>query len=266
MIIHGTAVQTNHLLYFLLLTIGTMQSDEHLTTSNASRILGVHPNTLRKWESQGVIDCIRVRGGHRLFNISKFKRDQKEEDQGKSKSSREKTNYIYARVSSPKQSEDLKRQARDLEASYPGFQVLSDTGSGINFKRKGFKRLLQEIMRGNVGKIVVSYRDRLCRIAFDLLEFICDQHQTELLVHNQDKEGSDDKELLEDLMAITHVFSSRLYGKRSHKSGKRNPKKRKEHDSNEAVDNTTEDPDDKRVRSEPDESCAGTAVPSNEQD
>ena len=81
-------------------------------------------------------------------------------------------------------------------------------------------------MRGNVGKVVVSYRDRLCRIAFDLLEFICDQHQTELLVHNQDKEGSDEKELLEDLMAITHVFSSRLYGKRSNKSGKRNPKKR----------------------------------------
>ena len=228
-----------------------MNSDEHLTTSNASRVLGVHPNTLRRWESDGVIECIRIRGGYRLFNISKFKRDQTQKKEGESFENHKQTkDFIYARVSSPKQSGDLKRQIRDLEASYPGFQVLSDTGSGINFKRKGFKRLLQEIMRGNVGKVVVSYRDRLCRIAFDLLEFICDQHQTELLVHNQDKEGSDEKELLEDLMAITHVFSSRLYGKRS--GGKRKPytKKRKEQGSDEPSNHSNEDPGSKRVRRE----------------
>lgn len=229
-----------------------MNSDEHLTTSNASRVLGVHPNTLRRWESDGVIECIRVRGGYRLFNISKFRRDQEQKKKnGEEQKNKEKKNFIYARVSSSKQSEDLQRQIRDLETSYPGFQVFSDTGSGINFKRKGFKRLLQEIMHGNVGKVVVSYKDRLCRIAFDLLEFICDQHQTELLVHNQDKEGSDEKELLEDLMAITHSFSSRLYGKRS--GGPRKPytKKRKEQGTDEPLDNSTEDPDSKRVRREP---------------
>ena len=230
-----------------------MQSDEHLTTANASRVLGVHPNTLRKWDAQGVIQSIRVNGGYRLFNIYKFTRDQKAKNDNTPKTEKEKTNYIYARVSSAKQSEDLRRQSRDLEASYPGFQVLSDTGSGINFKRKGFKRLLQAIMRGHVGKVVVSYRDRLCRIAFDLLEFICDQHQTQLLVHNKNTEGSDEKELLEDLMAITHVFSSRLYGKRSSISGKRNPKKRKEHDDNQTTHHTAQDHDDKRMRSEPGE-------------
>ncbi|CAN0186664.1 unnamed protein product, partial [Ectocarpus sp. 6 AP-2014] len=219
-----------------------MQFDEHLTTSKASRIFGVHPNTLRKWEADGIIDCIRVRGGYRLFNISKFKREQQQERDGRcSQIGQEKKDFIYARVSSPKQSGDLKRQITDLETSYPGFQVLFDTGSGINFKRKGFKRLLQEIMRGNVGKVVVSYRDRLCRIAFDLLDFICHQHQTELLVHNQDKEGSDEKELLEDLVAITHVFSSRLYGKRS--GGPRKPytKKRKEQGTYEPPPDSGED-------------------------
>lgn len=229
-----------------------MQSDEHLTTANASRVLGVHPNTLRKWDTQGVIQSIRVNGGYRLFNISKFTRDQKarKDNTPTTETEKEKTNYIYARVSSAKQSEDLKRQSRDLEASYPGFQVLSDTGSGINFKRKGFKRLLQAIMRGHVGKVVVSYRDRLCRIAFDLLEFICNQHQTQLLVHNKNTEGSDEKELLEDLMAITHVFSSRLYGKRSNMSGKRRTNKRKKQDNLEIVVDSIEDSDNKRVRLE----------------
>lgn len=243
-----------------------MQSDEHLTTANASRVIGVHPNTLRKWDAQGVIDSIRVNGGYRLFNISKFKRDQKAKNGHNQKTGEERANYIYARVSSGKQSEDLRRQSRDLEASYPGFQVLSDTGSGINFKRKGFKRLLQEIMRGHVGKVVVSYRDRLCRIAFDLIEFICNQHQTELLVHNKDTEGSDEKELLEDLMAITHVFSSRLYGKRSSLSGKRNSKKRKEHDNNKTIHHTTENHDDKRMRSESDGRSSSTDLPQDGQD
>ena len=220
-----------------------MEPDEYLTTSNSSRILGVHPNTLRKWANCGYIDVIRANGGHRLFNVTKFKRDntQKEKDiLSTNTTKKERTNYIYARVSSSKQSSDLVRQIKILEASYPGFQVLSDTGSGINFKRKGLQRLLQEIIRGNIGKVVVSYRDRLCRIAFDLLEFICKQYKTELLVHNQNTEGSDEKELLEDLMAITGIFSSGLYGKRSNKSGERNAKKRKEQEYNGTIDNSIE--------------------------
>lgn len=69
-------------------------------------------------------------------------------------------------------------------------------------------------MRGKVRKVVVSYRDRLCRIAFDLLEFICNQNYTELVVHNKDHGDSDEKEIfLEDLMAIVNIFSFRLYGK-----------------------------------------------------
>ncbi|CAM9667014.1 unnamed protein product, partial [Ectocarpus sp. 8 AP-2014] len=200
-----------------------MQSDEYVTTSNASRILGVHPNTLRKWNRTNTIECIRVDGGNRLFNISKFKRDQSSDAKLQNKKEKKRDHAIYCRVSSAKQTEDLRRQIEYLETSYPGFQVFSDTGSGINFKRKGFKRLLREVMRGHLATVVVSYRDRLCRIAFDLLEWICDEHQTKLLVHNQDQEGSDEKELLEDLMAIVHVFSSRLYGKRSNKSRKRHP-------------------------------------------
>lgn len=197
-----------------------MQSDEYTTSRNTAKYIGVHPNTLRSWDKKKLIDTIRTPSGQRLYNISKFKRTRDKHDEGKKE---KRFDAIYCRVSSHKQAEDLKRQTRRLEASYKGFQVFSDTGSGINFKRKGFKRLLQQVMRGNVRKIVVSYKDRLCRIAFDLLEWICHQHQTELLVHNSDKDGSDEKELLEDLMAIVHVFSSILYGKRSNINRKSNP-------------------------------------------
>lgn len=227
-----------------------MVSDEFVTTSNATKIIGVHENTLRRWDKSGFIQCIRPNGdGNRLYNVSKFKRDKIKQNTVQEEK-KDRINIIYCRVSSAKQDQDLQRQISGLQASYPGFQVLFDTGSGINFKRKGLKRLLQQIMRGNVGKVVVSYRDRLCRIAFELIEFICDQHQTELLVHNKNKEGSDEKELLEDLMAITHVFSSRLYGKRSRDTRKPYTKRCKEQSSDESFDNSDEDIDVKRLRRE----------------
>jgi hypothetical protein len=95
--------------------------------------------------------------------------------------------------------------------------VLSDIGSGLNFERKNFKRLLRQIMHGEVERVVVAYQDRLCRVAFDLISFICRENNTELLVHKRNKEGSPESELVEDLLAIVHVFSSRLYGKRGAK-------------------------------------------------
>jgi len=134
-----------------------MQSDEYVTSCNATRILGVHANTLRRWDRAGIVECLRVNGGNRLYNISKFKRDKAGGGVTSQKETEKRTNAIYCRVSSPKQKEDLQRQTESLQASYPGFQVFSDTGSGINFKRKGLKRLLQEVMRGHIGKLVVSY-------------------------------------------------------------------------------------------------------------
>ena len=220
-----------------------MQMDEYLSSANTVRILGVHANTLRKWDSDGKIECIRVNGGQRLYNVSKLKRERigSERDRQKKKKEPKRIDVIYCRVSSAKQKDDLQRQIENLQASYPGFQIFSDTGSGINFKRKNLQRLLHSVMLGNVRKIVVSHKDRLCRIAFDFIEWVCREHETELVVHNKDTEGSDEKELLEDLMAITHVFSSRLYGKRSSQSRKCNTKRRKKQDSREIDDCPIED-------------------------
>jgi len=81
--------------------------------------------------------------------------------------------YIYCRVSSVSQRDDLKRQVQCMSEQYPGFSVLSDIASGINFKRRSLQSLLEKVMRGTVEKIVVSHRDRLARFGFELIEFIC---------------------------------------------------------------------------------------------
>ncbi|CAM9311731.1 unnamed protein product, partial [Hapterophycus canaliculatus] len=129
------------------------------------------------------------------------------------------TDIGYARVSSAKQKEDLRRQEQFIKDSCPGISILSDTGPGLDFQRKSFKKLLRHIMQGQVDRVLVAYKDRLCRFAFEIIQFVCDENNTELVVFNQNENSSPETELMEDLMAVVHVFSSRLYGKRS--NGKR---------------------------------------------
>lgn len=131
------------------------------------------------------------------------------------------TKYIYARVSSTKQRDDLKRQIECLKKAYPGYDVISDIGSGINFKRKGLCTLLDKVIDGMVKEVVVMYRDRLARFGIDLLEFFFKKKGVKFVVHSRDEETIDDtQQLAEDLMAITTVFVAAHHGKRARKGRK----------------------------------------------
>lgn len=167
----------------------------------ACQKLGIHPNTLRKWESEGKIRAIRSPGGRRMYDLSSF-------DKGTKK-------IIYARVSSNGQKEDLKHQIEYLRARYPDHELIQDIGSGLNFKRKGFKTLLEQIMSGNVAEVVVVHRDRLCRFGFEMLQSIADKFNTQLVVLCEIT-MSPQEELVRDLISIIHVFSCRIYGLRKY--------------------------------------------------
>ena len=169
------------------------------------KMFNVVPNTLRTWEAQGKIKCIRTAGGHRRYIL--------EEDKAIEQPKR---NILYCRVSSSGQKGDLERQIKYLRSRFPDFEVIKDVGSGINFKRKGLKTILGLAKEGVVGKVVVTYRDRLCRFGFEFFEWaIKEWSNGEIVVLNQ-KETSPQEELVNDLLSIITVFSSRLYGLRSH--------------------------------------------------
>jgi putative resolvase len=72
---------------------------------------------------------------------------------------------------------------------YPGHTVVSDVGSGLNFKRKGLLSLLEQSERGLVQEIVVASKDRLCRFGFDLLAWIFERHGVKLVVLQQVSRG-----------------------------------------------------------------------------
>lgn len=185
-----------------------MDYDQFLSTKDTIKELNVHPNTLRRWDKQGKIQTIITDGGHRRYNVELFKKTHLSFSKNK-----ERINICYCRVSSPKQRDDLDRQIKQLSKQFPEFTIISDIGSGLNYKRKGVKTILEYAMSGIIGTVVVAYRDRLCRFGFDLIEDIINSGGGKIMVLNKINNSPED-ELVEDITAIMYHFSAKLHGKR----------------------------------------------------
>lgn len=166
-------------------------------------MLDLHPNTLRHWADNGKIGSIRTEGGQRRFDVDGYLR------RGGS------AVVCYCRVSSAKQRDDLARQVAHMREQWPDAEVVEDIGSGLNFKRKGLRSLLERAMRGEKLKIVVAHRDRLCRFGFEIIDFVIRQAGGEIVVLNK-VSLSPEAELGADLCAIIHVFSCRINGRRKY--------------------------------------------------
>jgi putative resolvase len=176
----------------------------------------IHEKTLRSWANRGKLRHVRYDGedGKRLYDIEHLREligDKPEKTQ------EERVQCIaYARVSSAHQRADLERQAQDLQEAYPNHEVISDVGSGLNFKRKGLSALLERVLAGLVKEVVVMHKDRLCRFGSELMELIFKQTGTKFVVHcASDGAEEDTRELADDLLAVTTVFVARHNGLRS---------------------------------------------------
>ena len=129
----------------------------------------------------------------------------------------------YCRVSSHKQKDDLERQIDNVRtyllAKGQPFEIISDIGSGINYKKKGLQELIKRICQNQVDKVVILYKDRLLRFGFELVEYIALLHHCEIeIIDNTEK--TEQQELVEDLVQIITVFSCKLQGKRANKAKK----------------------------------------------
>lgn len=195
-----------------------------VATGEACRILKVTPQTLTRWANQGKIKCFRPNGerGHRRYDLNTFQasdQTDKGRQEADAKAEREhapaKVDAIYARVSTRKQKADLERQVKALKDKHPDHVVFTDIASGLNFKRKGLKALLQCAFEGRLRKVRIAHKDRLCRFAYDLLEHVLAQHGAEIAVDQRDEDTSAERELADDVLAVITVFGARLYGRRS---------------------------------------------------
>ncbi|MBF0298383.1 MAG: IS607 family transposase [Oligoflexia bacterium] len=197
--------------------------DKFLTINEASKILGVSKSTLRRWESSGYLKADkRTVGNQRRYKLSSIDPEMIRSN-FKNNSNDNKMTIAYARVSSADQKKDLQRQKELLElfCSSNGwkFELISDLGSGLNYYKKGLKRLINLILDNKVSRLVLTHKDRLLRFGSELIFSICESKEVEVLIINK---GSDtttfEEELAKDVLEIITVFSARLYGSRSKKN------------------------------------------------
>ncbi len=177
-----------------------------LPSREASKALGLHANTLRKYADEGKINYIRNEAGQRRYDVDGYI--------GVNKNSEI---VCYCRVSSYKQKDDLERQVTYMLSKYPNAEIIKDIGSGINYKRKGLNKILARLMSGEKLTLVVAYKDRLARFGTELIQFLVNTNGGKLVVLNEVKH-SPEEELTSDLLNILHVFSCRMHGLRKYSS------------------------------------------------
>ena len=192
------------------------ENDTFITTEEARRLLGVSTQTLRLWDKTGKIHTIRTPSNRRKYSQSDIYNII-----GWNQTITKKKQVIYARVSSKKQMDDLERQKNLLRSNFIDYELVTDCGSGINWKRQGLKTILEWAMSGTLEKVVVTHRDRLCRFAFELLQFIFERCKVELVVLNEETSSpTTEQELADDILSIIQVYACRKMGKRRYKSKK----------------------------------------------
>lgn len=184
----------------------------------AARILGVSIETVRRWERAGKLKVERTPNGHRRYDVSKLTGRPVRTGVDSRKT------VAYARVSSHDQKSDLERQKQLLEVFCATnawtFEVVSDLGSGMNYHKKGLRKLLQDIVDDKVGRLVITHKDRLLRFGAELVFSICSAKNVEVVIINRGEESSFEEDLAKDVLEIITVFSARLYGSRSRKNQK----------------------------------------------
>jgi excisionase family DNA binding protein len=171
--------------------------------------LGISYRTLQSYVKKGYIQPVILQSGKWRF---------REEDVEKLMGIvRKRKVILYARVSSNTQKDDLINQVKYLEENVKDYdQVITDVGSSLNMKRKGFIKLLRMILNNEVSKVVVAYPDILVRFGFEIIEEACKAHNCEIVVLNKE-DKTPEQELIEDLISILVSFSEKLQGMRKEK-------------------------------------------------
>ncbi|UIT42028.1 IS607 family transposase [Xylella fastidiosa] len=185
----------------------------------AAQALGVSITTLRRWEASGRLIAEHTVGGHRRYDMAKLHNEM-----FRAQAEANRRTVAYARVSSHDQKDDLERQKQVLElyCAQQGwtFEVIADLGSGMNYHKKGLKRLLDAIIDGQIGRLVITHKDRLLRFGAELVFALCEAKNVEVVILNQGQDTSFEEDLAKDVLEIITVFSARLYGSRSRKNQK----------------------------------------------
>ena len=188
---------------------------QYIKIGAAAEIMGVHRNTLLKWEETGeLLPHHKSQSGTRYYAVADLMGIRPEDS----------PTVGYARVSSQDQKADLDTQHAALEAycAAKGWRtyIIRDMGSGMNYRKKGLQELLELILRRKMRRLVLTHKDRLLRFGAELVFALCEMQQIEVVLIHTSDDLSFEEGLAQDVLEIVAVFSARLYGSRSRKNKK----------------------------------------------
>ena len=171
-------------------------------------------HTLQRWDREGKLIAHRTNTNRRYYTHEQFL-----EVMGLKPEAGQQKIVIYARVSSHNQKSDLNNQIEFLKqyANANGIivsEILTDIGSGLNYNRKNFNKILYS---DDITTVIISYKDRFVRFGYDWFFNYLKYKDVNIIVVNNIS-TSPEKELVEDLISIITVFSSRIYGLRKYKN------------------------------------------------
>jgi len=190
-----------------------MDKNRYVSPKKACEILGVHYKTLYNWVDNGKIEALRTPGGKRLYNVN----DYIIKNTNKQIELPNRRNICYCRVSTYGQKDDLERQIEYMKDKFPKYELIKDIGSGLNFKRKGLKKIIDYAIKGEINQIIVVHKDRLCRYGFEMIEHIVETYSKGKITILEEENLSPIEEVTNDLVTIINVFSARINGMRKYK-------------------------------------------------
>nr|DAT22209.1 MAG TPA: hypothetical protein [Caudoviricetes sp.] len=181
-----------------------------------AELLGVSVKTLQRWDRENILKANRTPTNRRYYTY-----DQYLQFKGIKIENNIRDVVIYARVSTRNQKDDLHNQVEFLKqfCNSKGIivnQCIEDFGSGLNYNRKKWNKLLEEVMENKIKTIIISNKDRFIRFGYNWFEKFCEKFNTKIIIVNNET-LSPNEELVQDIISILHVFSCRLYGLRKYK-------------------------------------------------
>lgn len=191
---------------------------KHITNykpKDFAELLNVSVKTLQRWDREGILVAKRTPTDRRYYTY-----DQYIEFRG-IKSNISRKTVIYTRVSTNNQKDDLLNQVKFLQdftnaKAMIVDEIIQDIGSGLNYNRKKWNKLIEEVMENKIDTIVITHKDRFIRFGYEWFERFLLKFDTKILVVNNEL-LSPQEELVQDIISILHVFSCRIYGLRKYK-------------------------------------------------
>jgi len=184
--------------------------NSYVPRRKVTETLGIHYQTVVNLVKRKEIDVVKIRSKYG-YNLNKYIEDNNIQIN-------QKKLICYCRVSSQKQKADLERQINVMKEKYPNHLIISDIGSGLNFKRNWLLDIINMAIKNQVGKLVIAYKDRLARFGYDLIEIILkEQSNANIIILNKTEKKTTEQELTEDIISIMNVYVAKVNGLRKYK-------------------------------------------------